>query len=408
MVLATAVPRGPTWQCAATIVVFAAVFLWPGYPSVGNGLLANPSVGGIRFLPATLVACLLFFDRPALAAAALVPAALWSPESAAMSITVFGLCETARVGFTRALLRTGGLLAGGYAGLVLLHRAVFGVWMDPAAFAEYVLHVPGPLPINPISNAMVLAAILCIGGWLIMFASPDQATARRDYTATVLLFAASSYWFGRSHPNNICNLMPFLVLVAFRALDRSAGTHLPSGSVMSFGLATSAAALAFSPWQSIPYDPRATVDIQELVADFRVLEPDIEHIREEIPNPDKLGIADFGSSYTRHASEKLIWTPMDPSSLWSFVPSERRQLYIRRSSARLRRSGWAIFDPDQHFLLDDLRAGYTVAMERNFLGAPMPGDGSRRQYLAVCFDPRPDIAGANIGPACPSESRPSP
>jgi hypothetical protein len=36
------------------------------------------------------------------------------------------------------------------------------------------------------------------------------------------LFAAASFWFGRSHPNNVCNLVPFLALVAFRVLDRPA------------------------------------------------------------------------------------------------------------------------------------------------------------------------------------------
>src|SRR5208337_3901621 len=97
---------------------------------------------------------------PTAAAAALAPAVLWSPESAAMSILVFGLCETARIGLMRACLRSGGVLAASYAGLVLLHRATFGIWMDPPAFAEYVLHVPGPLPINLFSDAMLLAAVL--------------------------------------------------------------------------------------------------------------------------------------------------------------------------------------------------------------------------------------------------------
>jgi hypothetical protein len=62
----------------------------------------------------TQVAWLLFFGYPAAAAAALVPAVLWSPKSAAMSITVFGLCETARIGLVRPALRSALLLAGSY------------------------------------------------------------------------------------------------------------------------------------------------------------------------------------------------------------------------------------------------------------------------------------------------------
>lgn len=402
MALATAVPRGWLWHCAATIVVFAAVFLWTGVPAEGNSLLAVPSVGGIRFLPTMLVASLLFFGHPAAAATALALAVLWSPESAAMSITVFGLCETARIGLFRAALRSAGLLAGVYACLVLLHRATFGVWMDPAAFAEYVLHVPGPLPIDPFSDALLLVAVLGLGGWLMVHVSPDPVTARRDRTATFLLFAAASYWLGRSHPNNICNLAPFLVLVAMRALDRPSGDRSLLADVTDFGLAASVAALTMSPWHSVPYDPRATVDIQAVVAKFDSLEPDIERVREQIPNPEGLGIADFGPSYLREPLEKVVWTPVDPSSLWIYVPSERRQLYIRRSVARLRRSGWAIFEDDQRFLLDDLRAGYAVAEQHRFDGAPSIPGAPALHYVAVCFNPRPDIIASSVGPPCPS------
>jgi hypothetical protein len=404
MTLATAVPRGRMWHYAATTVVFAAVFLWPGAPANGSSFLATPSVGGIRFLPVCLVACLLFFGRPSAAAAALVPAVLWSPESAAMSITIFGLCETARIGLVRAILRSGGLLVGSYAGLVVLHRVIFNVWMDPAAFAEYVLHVPGSLPVNPFSDAMLLAVVLGLGAWLMVCVSSDPVTARRDRTAAFLLFAVASYWFGRSHPNNICNLAPFLVVVAFRVLDRPVMTRSLLADVTCLGIATPVAALAMSPWHSLPYNPRATLDIHTVIADFPSLEPDIEQIRGQIANPDGLGIADFGSSYTRHPSEKLVWTPMDPSSLWFYVPNERRQLYIQRSSRRIRRSGWAIFDEDQLSLLDDLRAGYTVAEQHSFLGAPSPGDGLQRHYVAACFNPRPDIAASIVGPACPPAS----
>ena len=192
--------------------------------------------------------------------------------TAAMSVAVFGLCETARIGLARAALRSGALLVGSYAGLVLLHHATFGVWMDPLAFAEYVLHVPGSLPVNPFSDAMLLAAVLGLGGWLMIRVSPDPVTACRDRAATVLLFAAASYWFGRSHPNNVCNLAPFLVLVAFRVLDRP-GSLL--ADVTGFGLAVSVAALAMSPWHSVPYDPGAGVDIRRVVANFPPLEPDM-------------------------------------------------------------------------------------------------------------------------------------
>ena len=183
MVLTTAVVRGRLWQYAATIVVFAAVFLWTGIPANGSSVLATPSVGGLRFLPVTLVAFLLFLGCPGAAVVALIPAVLWSPESAAMAVTVFGLCETVRIGFRRSLLRGAGVLVGSYAGLVLLHRAIFDVWIDPLAFAEYVLHVPGPLPINPFSDTLLLIAVLALGGWLVLRPGSDAVASQRDRAA---------------------------------------------------------------------------------------------------------------------------------------------------------------------------------------------------------------------------------
>jgi hypothetical protein len=143
-----------------------------------------------------------------------------------------------------------------------------------------------------------------------------------------------------------------------------------------------------------------TTDMSSVVVGFHTLEPDIERIRGQLANPGGLGIADFGPTFTRHPSETLVWTPMDPGSLWSFVPGDRRQLYIRRSAARLRRSGWAIFDSDEGFLLDDLRAGYTVAQQRAFDGAPAKPGGPPMHFIAACFDPRPDVVATPVGPHC--------
>jgi hypothetical protein len=402
MALATALPRGLAWRGAATIVMFAACFLWTAAPAEGNSLLAWPSAGGVRYLPVTLVTFLLFFGRPAAATAALVPAVLWAPESAAMALAVFGLSETARIGLARAALRSAGVLAGSMAGLVLLHHAVFGVWIDPAAFAEYVLHVPGPLPINPFSDVLLLAAVLALGGWLLLRGAPDPVTARRDRTATFLLFAVASFFFGRSHPNNICNLMPFLALVGLRVLDRPDAAHPVLAGVTRFGLAASVAALAMSPWCSVPYRHPVSMDIHAVVANFPSLEPDMERIRRQLNNPGGLGIADFGETDTRHPAETLVWTPMDPGSLWPFVPAERRRLYIRRSVARLGRSGWAIFDAEHGALAEDFRAGYGAVQQRGFDVAGAPPEGAPRHYLAICFDPLPAIVANPVGPACPA------
>ncbi len=383
--------------------MFAAVFLWPGYPTEGNILLAMPSSGGVRFLPVTLVACLWFYGRRIGAVVAMVPAILWSPDSAAMTVAVSGLCGTALLGFRRAVLLNVALLVGSHVALVLAHRATFGVWIDPTAFVEYVIHVPGALPIDPFSDVLLLASTLGLGGWLVRDPMGDPHARRRDLAATALLFAVTSYTLGRSHPNNICNLAPFLALVALRALDRPSETAGPVGRDVALGLAVAVAALAFSPWTFVPFDPHVVTNIHSVVSGFPAREPDVARLRSQVPPSPELGIADFGPRFARHPAETLVWTPMDPSFLWGFVPSERRKLYIERSARKLRRSGWAIFADYELFLLDDLKSAYIVHGLHSVEGAPAQPGGSSTRYTVACFNPRPDIVAIPDGPSCPSE-----
>jgi len=400
MCLAVRRPRTLAWFAIATVITFAAAFLWTGYPAAGNRLLATPSSTGMRYLPVTVIAFLLVFGHRRLAAIALVPATLWSPEVAAMSIAVYGLAETACEGFRRAALKTVLIVATSLVGFALAHRAVFGVWIEPAAYLEYVLHPPGELPVFLVSDAMVLGAALLLGGFLLARPSPEPVEAQRDRSAVYLLFAAASFWFGRSHPNNVCNLAPFLALVAFRLLDRDPTTGPTLQRLVAFALAISVAALALSPWNSVPFAAPFSLDVRRLLADIPSIDPGVEAVRRSIDNPGHLGIADFGDALVRDPGETVVWTPMDPASLWSFVPGARRKLYVQRSGARLRRSGWAIVQSGQDYLIGDLRAGYDLALVRQ-LTAPgyvlAPKDTT---YLVVCFDPRAD-AGGQIGPRCP-------
>ena len=50
MALASGIKRGWPWAFAVSGVVFAAVFLWPGYLADGSLLMATPSSGGVRAL----------------------------------------------------------------------------------------------------------------------------------------------------------------------------------------------------------------------------------------------------------------------------------------------------------------------------------------------------------------------
>ena len=86
--------------------------------------------------------------------------------------------------------------------------------------------------------------------------------------------------FSAAHPSNICNLMPFMVLVLLRALDRPGNVaQSRPGQLIGFGLAVSVAALALSPWVAISLQSRP--DTRYVVLSLRITgraNPEIEAI----------------------------------------------------------------------------------------------------------------------------------
>jgi hypothetical protein len=366
MALATRVVRGNPWRATVTLVIFAAVFLWPGFSFMGSIPAASPSVGGLRFLPPTLIAFLLFFGRNKLAAAALVPGVLWSPEVAAMCLVIFGVHETARLGFIKAAIRSTIIVGGSIVALVVVHYLVYGVWIQPDVFTEYIRHIPTPYPINPFTNFVVLLAALGLAAWNVYRQPADRLVFRQDLVVSALLFTATSYYLGRSHPNNVCNLMPFIVLVALRSLDTQCPARLPSlQRLIVLGVSVASAAITLAHWDYVPFEHGFSIDTSPLVAAASQVDKDVVNVRARISNPDHLGIADLGS-WNRNPAETIVWTAADPGDLFRSIPSERRQLYIKRSAARLRLPGWIILGEAQRDWVNDFRVAYRITEERSY------------------------------------------
>ncbi len=400
LALSSSTARGLRWTIAATFVMFAAVFFWAAIPDLGNLPAATPSTGGMRFLPAVLVAFLLFFERPGLAAVALAPAILWSPESACMSVAVFGINETARLGLLRAAARTIGIGAGAFLGMAIVHRLIYGVWIQPDVIAEYVLHVPGQLPIEWRSDVLFLIAAFGLAAWNVCRPHAEASSLRRDLAAAALLFSTTSYYFGRSHPNNVCNLMPFVALVVFRTFDGQSSLRFPALNRLAvIGLSTAVAASALSLWKIVPFGDGFKINPNDLLAAAANEDPAMPAIRKRILNPDHLGIADFGWTFNRNPAETIVWTPLDPLCLWASVPSARRKLYIRRSAARLRRPGWVILGEAaerdllnvQRDLLDDFQVAYRITEVSTYqVKSPIPG-GKPLTYVVAHLIPLSDL-----------------
>ena len=113
--------------------------------------------------------------------------------------------------------------------LVVLFCFFAGYWLiyrtTPTAYGyfAYVIDPPGPLPINPSGAILFFIAVLALGLaalYSTLRLSGNTREFRQIFLLVLLAYATFSYFLGRSHDNNLLNLLPFqllVLLVAFRA-----------------------------------------------------------------------------------------------------------------------------------------------------------------------------------------------
>jgi hypothetical protein len=378
----------------AAVGVFLAVYYWTNYPHIAYNPIVSPSTGGLRFLPATLVAWSLIRQQRWPYLVILPLAAIWNPESAFFSGVICGMYFL----MLRGVLRAATYVAVGatvfLAWWLAVYRLSFSAWPDPLAYVEYVLHPPGRLPVNPLGPVWLLGGVFLFALAVLARCQSKDATYRSDVVALALLFAASSYFLGRSHDNNICNLMPFITLVALRLLRRledEAGA-VESRRILRVALAATLALPAFAVWSMPPFINGFSADIAAVTARFATIFPDLTAAHRSISNPEALGIADFASNYNRSSDETTVWTALDPVSVFYFVPADRRRIYVLRAAQRLQRPGYIVMEetPQHEFeaYVEDIKAAYDVDVVAKFTAPQAPGTTSPRSSFTI-FKARP-------------------
>ena len=235
-----------TWSYLTILLAsLASSLCWTSYPPLLGGPWSFPSTGGFRFLPlAALVFSILWAQSRASQGVASricgyalwCLAAVWSPEALFYSSFVWWpyslwLAGTSGSRPVRSVIivvvEIVCVAVVFLAAFVAVYFSIYGVMPDPDAYTAYVVNLTGPMPIDPKGSiwffgftltAGLIAAALCIGN------KNDKASFASIFVCLLALYATFSYYIGRSHDNNILNLMPFLVLVlaAVRAYSRSA------------------------------------------------------------------------------------------------------------------------------------------------------------------------------------------
>lgn len=352
----------------------AASFLWAAYPPHLTSPMMTPSVSGLRFLPATLLLTYLFLSRSiehskrkiAVAQVLWAFGVLWSPESA-FYVTLMWWPYYLFVQRVQgdAFARVMGLVRSGLRLLVV--AAVLAIAFDgtywlvyreqPTLYGifAYALNPPGPLPINWHGAVWYFLLVTAIGLGTSLQTwrrSGDTLVFRRGFLLQLASYGAFSYFLGRSHDNNLLNVMPFFLLVLLQAISAAEGLILPKLSAV-----LAAALIAWLPtfgWQAmgdeviqggiLTFDPKITDNFFPerpsaglSIGALRAVVYIARHYGEPITFLDT-------SLDLIHSSPPAPWSALNAPEDFQFIPSAERREFLRRTAASLRRPGWVIVD----------------------------------------------------------------
>lgn len=399
--------RHPLSVAITLAIVAVSCLLWTTFPPSLKGPMAMPSAGGMRFLPGALM--LFWVLRHSTSGAPLAGAGkwghllwlaciLWSPEAGvhatAIWVPYFVWTRTAVGGakdFVRSIATLAVVLLVGLGVTSVVYRLVFGEWPLLMEYFTYLLHPPGAMPVNP--NGTVWFATAAMACWFVglplAYRNGIDASGRRGSWLVALLGLASfTYFLGRSHDNNILNLMPCLslLLMATRAISGPGVVNTLSttllvsvmGFTTLFGGANFAAAqherrlFSFSPQALVEsFHRKSSNGSSDRPVAAREPTPGdvaaaLHHIHETYREPvevfDRFFLIDSGDKYPP-------WSALRGPANLALLPTEIRSIYIARIARRFKTPGWLLYEKSlteyvpQHLLELDRVYDRTVELD---------------------------------------------
>jgi hypothetical protein len=394
-------------------------FFWEGSAFQLMSALVYPSVGGFRFLPVLgLVFVLLWVSSKdnsqrydIFCHVAWIGAVLWSVESAFYATFVwwpyFILIHINRSTEKQYLILK--IFKSGLVLLIWLMTLIviflIGYWLsyqripDASAFFAYAISPPGPTPIDWHGAIWFYLSTMLLGtitNWWVYQQHGNTAQFRRGFLLLLLSYATFSYYLGRSHDNNILNLLPFQLLVLleikkteFHYAYREYATTLLASLL---GLA-----IVFEWGQSLHHAVKMEFSPQQFIERFAYTNPvTIEKLSERSVTDDPTDIvqameyidSQFGEPYTvindrlvlASTSHQMVWNALHDWANYAYLPIDQRRQFLRRSASKLYQSGWIIYNkkfPMMNVWLADYDAVYLREKEVDF-----------KTYQAIRFMPR--------------------
>ena len=388
-----------------------AILMWTGFPADFWGPNTTPSVDGMRFLP---FAALLFFILLAEERGIRLDAAghalwflglVWSPEAAFYATVVWWpYLALRRAQVTGASSATsvsieavrGAVVAlaattAGFAALAVLFRIAYHDWPSIAGFTTYVRNPPGILPANPVGPiwlGLAAAALVAIAQ-----VRADTRGSRIGFVCLMGLLAVGSYYLGRSHDNNVLNLLPFIVLAMTAALAIGL-KDIGSGfaQVALAGVVAYVATFGFESWNAAARSGQAgNIGPNRFIDDMRLDTPDALALLDaslarspgaHAPAADAAAALEWlrakgegspvwvsPSMFLPFGAPGPAWTGMNDVGTFNLLPPDEVERFIRSSAQDLGRPGWLLVDrlgtsPWPKVFFD----AYSVSEEHNFGG----------------------------------------
>jgi hypothetical protein len=413
-------------RAVVLLVTLATCFLWTAFPPSVSQPIMTPSVGGLRFLPVmALITYLMIFPNIELNARKTTIAhllwgigVLWSPESAFYVTFVwwpfFLFVRRSTGNLNNKLIKSAksmGLLLLLAGGLIicfsLVYRIKYGHLASLQSYIAYVLYPPGPLPINykgAIWFFIVTLALSLATQIKLWRGSQDSIQFRQGFLVCLAGYAVFSYFLGRSHDNNLLNIMPILGVMLIHSL-RWPATQ-PFSVITTMLLASTIACLPFFGWQAwqtaalesrlfqfnshqlteeMTYLNRTTSnEIKEkfIRVSLKVGDPEdvaraISHIRSNFS--EGLTILDYSQNLDASAP-RLVWSAVHGPANFFYIPSQLRRKFLLHTSVKLKQTGWLIIDRafSTQELIDDFETAYVRTQTLDF-----------GTYYAIRLSPKP-------------------
>jgi hypothetical protein len=361
-----------------------ACILWIASPNDVSSAMTTPSTFALRFVPAfVLVWALVRFPGSRWTGFTIWAACtVWSIEVAFYAFVIYwpsrfvlNAQDTLRESAAQVLrIAIQAITALMVLACVwwLVYYLIYGVNPSPRLYVLYALFPPGPMPVNwtgPVVWLLFVFGLTACALQALRIADADKRVIR---ISALCLAACSSYYLGRSHDNNVINLMPpaVMLLCALVGNGREA-------LVVSFtARATLAATLAlipffgFASWQDMKPAPRNAWSQQMsfLHGDRypKDLVDAIHFVRDS--RKEYFEIIDEGPLNFQAYGTPGVWNGLHPLSNYPFVPSADRVKILRAGAAKLQRPGWLIVHDNRgnDSMIADFFRVYRSTEERRF------------------------------------------